>query len=532
MWSHPVQCAGSTPYLTGPDGRPTFFVGYCWSNRIKVPPGARGHPPGWRGQVWSYREYLWRDETNANAPGRLTRRTEQHLDTYAAHGVNLSRIWVYWRLGNQPPPGGVLAEGAMREEPFLWPATPFARGQRTRPDGWPMADLDRFDPIFWDSLFAYVEACAQRDMLVELVLWFRAWGGGPPGSYQEGDFFPQSNEQGVDGRDLTDIFAGTEHSRQLRHYQERFVRHLLDEARTRACRNLILEIDHETVDGTGDNGVAQAPPERVDAWVRHWVHFVAQDAQQHGSPPVPVLVHHDAWCPLERNGAGVRYPFAADAELTGLLQYIRDADPTVPSTRGYGAHPQPIVARQLADNRAGLGAGMAGFAKPVFVEEDGAYLATFAPAAFRRAMWESLTGGAAAYDTLDGHMEGVNAAYNSFAPRAEVLAAKGHLLRFVRERSLPLERMAPHQGLVAGPNEGEVTCLAAPRGPCVLYLPRGGAVAVDVRGWAGPLRAEWYDPRSGTCNASSAVEGGDVAECASPDRQDWVLHLAAGRGAA
>jgi hypothetical protein len=518
MWTVPVGRAANSRYLTGPDGRAAFFLGYGWVNLVAVPPRGRGYPPGWRGQVFSYREYLWKDARSAAAPGAVAASVLRALDRYAAHGINLSRVWGHWRLGPKPAAGP--GPGSPDEEAYVWPATPFGRGRRLRADGWPMADLDTFDPVFWDSLFGYVHACAARDILVELVLWFREWGGGPPGTFAEGDFHPACNEQGVDGHDLTDIFDDGENSRRLRHYQERFVRHLLDQAAARGCRNLIVEVDHETMDGTGSNRYGAAPPERIDAWVRHWVRFIAQYA---APPGVPVLVHHDSWCPVERDYGGCRYPYATDPELTGLLQYVRDANGD--QVRAFKPDPRPVVARQLADDRAGLGTGMAGFDKPVFVDDDGSFLATFAPRAFRRAMWESLLGGAASFDTLDGHAEGLVPEFDTLAPRLEVLRTKSHLMRYVRERALPLERMAPDRAAVAGSAASGVTCLAVPGETYACYVPGGGTVAVDLRACDGPVRVEWYDPRRGEFGPALAAAGGRVVECAAPSGEDWVLHI-------
>jgi hypothetical protein len=69
MRTVPVRRAANPHYLTGPDGRATFFLGYGWVNLVAVPPGGRGYPPGWRGQVFSYREYLWKHERSAALPG-------------------------------------------------------------------------------------------------------------------------------------------------------------------------------------------------------------------------------------------------------------------------------------------------------------------------------------------------------------------------------------------------------------------------------------------------------------------------------
>jgi hypothetical protein len=233
------------------------------------------------------------------------------------------------------------------------------------------------------------------------------------------------------------------------------------------------------------------------------------------------VVHHDAWAPVDRNHCGSRYPYVTDRDLTGLLQYIRAANDD--QVRGFLPGPRPAVARQLADDRSGVGAGMAGFDKPVFVEDDGSYLATFAPAAFRRAMWESLVGGAAAYDTLDGHPEGVLPEFDSLRPRPAVLAVKGHLVRFLYERALALEDLSPQPGLVTS----GASCLASPGKTGVVYFPDGGHSTVDLTAWRGSVRAEWYDPRSGQTSDALSLDAGRRVEVSCPTDDDWVLYVSA-----
>jgi hypothetical protein len=60
-------------------------------------------------------------------------------------------------------------------------------------------------------------------------------------------------------------------------------------------------------------------------------------------------------------------------------------------------------------------------------------------------------------------------------------------------------------------------------GSCyVVYLPRGGRVAVDLSASNGPLSARWFNPRDGTFGPAFTVPGGRV-DFTAPDDHDWTL---------
>jgi len=84
-------------------------------------------------------------------------------------------------------------------------------------------------------------------------------------------------------------------------------------------------------------------------------------------------------------------------------------------------------------------------------------------------------------------------------------------------RHLPFRRLAPADGLA---DSG--TCLSDRRRHLLCYLPCGGRVNVDLRDFDPPLRARWYDPRTGAYCRAGAVTGEHVG-AAAPDVRDWVL---------
>jgi hypothetical protein len=66
--------------------------------------------------------------------------------------------------------------------------------------------------------------------------------------------------------------------------------------------------------------------------------------------------------------------------------------------------------------------------------------------------------------------------------------------------------------------------LAEPGRVYVIYLPRGGKVAVDLSDAKGLLTACWFNPRDGKRHEPFDVTGGRT-DFQAPDGFDWVLHI-------
>lgn len=91
-------------------------------------------------------------------------------------------------------------------------------------------------------------------------------------------------------------------------------------------------------------------------------------------------------------------------------------------------------------------------------------------------------------------------------------------------------RLRPDQRLIVGqPGAGDSgRHIAASRSEegdlAVVYLPAGGNVKLDEGVLKRGLKAEWFDPRTGS---RSPVPGPPASEFRAPDSQDWVLLLSA-----
>lgn len=112
-----------------------------------------------------------------------------------------------------------------------------------------------------------------------------------------------------------------------------------------------------------------------------------------------------------------------------------------------------------------------------------------------------------------------------------------HLRRLFR--SLPWQTLVPdfgHEILTAGQGEfGKseyVTAAADPnRTLAVVYMPVARAVTIDLRRFAGPVRARWFDPTSGAYTRIALPDGAAGKRQFTPPArnstgdQDWVLLL-------
>lgn len=84
---------------------------------------------------------------------------------------------------------------------------------------------------------------------------------------------------------------------------------------------------------------------------------------------------------------------------------------------------------------------------------------------------------------------------------------------------LPFWRMQPFAGV-----SGDAIALADPGHVYAVYLPRGGAAAMDLSAARGALAARWFNPRNGEFGAPVRVDPAkDPQEFRAPDSNDWAL---------
>lgn len=68
-------------------------------------------------------------------------------------------------------------------------------------------------------------------------------------------------------------------------------------------------------------------------------------------------------------------------------------------------------------------------------------------------------------------------------------------------------------------------CLSDGKSEFLVYVPKGGAVTVDVTGVKGEMTVEWFDPKADRAVAGKAVAGGAKRELKPPLEGEMVLYL-------
>ena len=97
----------------------------------------------------------------------------------------------------------------------------------------------------------------------------------------------------------------------------------------------------------------------------------------------------------------------------------------------------------------------------------------------------------------------------------------GNMRKIIEQADVRYWRMAPNDDLLVNSPEA-VFCLAEPGREYLVYFAFGGDAGIELP--AGKYTASWYDPRTGVLKETKVVDGGE-ANFASPDDEDWVLHV-------
>lgn len=116
-----------------------------------------------------------------------------------------------------------------------------------------------------------------------------------------------------------------------------------------------------------------------------------------------------------------------------------------------------------------------------------------------------------------------------FTQRSELFRFTRHALKFLRDNSIPIQRMQNRQDLLVDATDRR--CLADPGSIYVLQLDRGGDSAVlrlNDTPASDQFSTLWFDPVEGVMRSGSitTVHGGSEAEIGSPPyapRRDWIV---------
>jgi hypothetical protein len=329
---------------------------------------------------------------------------------------------------------------------------------------WPMvdgkADMDVWNERFWGNLRNYIENARDRGIIVGLTIWDGHYDlpGGKAGadSVWQSQYNVQNIQWAYDYRALAN-FSNPKPTvgagEKLVYYQRRWIDRLIKEVRD--YPNVLIELDNETDDAS-------------ESWFLWWADYFIQKGN---------FVIATTWNSKYTISDGT---FSKDPRLHMKSYHSRSDEPITPARLSWN---KVIVAD--ADNKCGnLDAIRA-----------------------RKIAWRSFVKG--------GHWNDFVCGGTAF-PDSTKIQYYGHLLNFIKTRSVPFTEMTPNQSVVSNGN-----ALSKPGVYYLAYVEKD--VNLDLTAVPGLVDYEWYNPRTGNTAGSGQMQGGARRKFSLPGSGDFVL---------
>jgi len=393
---------------------------------------------------------------------------DAYLNFCQKHGHNFIRLWT-WEHTTWNTRGN-------REDRLHHAAPqPYARtGPGKALDGKPKFNLTKYDPAYFGRLRRRVKKAGERGFYVSVML-FEGWAmQRSPGAWESHPFHPKNNVNGING-DANGDGQGLEvHelvNRDVTAVQEAYVRKTID---------TVGDLDNVLYEISNENHPASTK------WQYHMIRFI--HAYEKTRPK-----QHPVGMTFQYKGGRNRALFESPAEWVSP-----NPSTDVPKPYNYRDNPPPADGRKVVltdtDHLWGIG---------------GDY----------RWVWKSFARGLNPIfmDPYNGKVLGLRHPENWPALRR----AMGDVRRYARRMNLA--RATPRGDLAS-----TGYCLANPAekgAEYLVYLPDGGTATVDLSATPGPLRAEWFDPKTGKAREGKPVRGGATRPFTAPFAGDAVLYL-------
>lgn len=401
---------------------------------------------------------------------------EGYLDAIAAAGMNAVMIWSY--IGTNAS----IQQADERlgyDAPEIWPWA----GSPDRKD----FDLTRLNEVYFQRLRAFVDYARHKDLVVIITVqdgWTKTRFAGHPFNAALGNGPLADKGELVEladyEREMPEKLDPQWDWRQRNQYfQERYAEKMIQALK--GCDNVLYELFNE---GEWYEPEARAKHER------HFVRFFKSRTRQ----PVLSNVDHIRAGGFDAHGPGTCDVVALHGAWTGDAERYRQGLARVPV--------KPYLLSEPVPEWRG--------------EEQ---LLT----ALRHSVWEKLMSGAGWMNQNDasfgwdprsrmaGKMAACRAAYRQ----------TGVAARLVNDPTLALAQMRPTAMASTG------LSLAWPGHDYVVYAPKGGDVALDLREVQGPVALTFHDPRTGQVIDGGTLAGGRTTAFTCPDQRDWVLRCRA-----
>ena len=393
---------------------------------------------------------------------------EGYLDLLQEHGVNYIRLW-RWEMPKYRYPSKMYPsnEAYRHCTPHPWQRT----GQGEARDGKPKFDLSRFDPGYFDRLRERVARAGEHGIYVSVMLFEGHCVQFAEEGWEFHPFAAGNNVNGIDADadgDKRGLEFYTLDVPEVTRLQQAYVRKVIDTVND--LGNVLYEISNEAGSYSTE-------------WQYHMIRFIKEyEAGKPHQHPV---------------GMTFQYKGGTNANL-----FAGPADWISPNPDGgYRDDPPAADGAKIivsdTDHLWGVGGSRSWIWKtfargmhPVFMD----------PWGERDTLFRGMTP-----DEID-----------------DLRSNLGYVQRYSGKMNLAT-------ALPLGELASSGYCLANPGVEYLVYLPKGGAVEVDLSAVQGRTAVEWFSPDTGRAVEGSAADGGGHCSLTAPFEGDAVLYLRADR---
>lgn len=140
-------------------------------------------------------------------------------------------------------------------------------------------------------------------------------------------------------------------------------------------------------------------------------------------------------------------------------------------------------------------------------------------------LWGTLLAGGAGVEYLFGYRVAENdLTLEDFRSRDRTWAYCAIALDFFRDHKIPVDSMRNADELVGNAaHDNSRYCFAQPGELYLVYLPKGGATALDLNAAPGAFTVAWFNPREGgPLSATTPLTGGASVTLTAPSTDDWL----------
>ncbi len=145
-------------------------------------------------------------------------------------------------------------------------------------------------------------------------------------------------------------------------------------------------------------------------------------------------------------------------------------------------------------------------------------LQAFEPGATNDPVWKMSVNAGAFFKTTK---------FSRLAPSQELLGGDGENPSDRKRRQKAtelLQKANPTKELNPNPDSLRYV-LSSPAREYAVYFEKGGTILLDLLEATGRISASWHNPRTGETTIETTVFGGSFIPFATPDANDWILHL-------